>query len=169
MTENFRSHFRRAGSLYWIELIWATLFPTGNCGGYGCGNGADDGKIAVAESWAEFIGTNHALRNHPNGQKNSVWAGGFIRFDDALEREMWFFNEWIPTGVYNDLIDITNTWPLEDIWDRTGGLNIQQLYNAFGPSIDEVCDYENEILKLYPWLGWNEVNEIFIRYGYGCF
>lgn len=162
------SHFRRAGQAYWIDFIAATLFPTGNCGGYGCGTGADDGNIAVGESWAEFIGTNHALRNHPNGQKESVWAGGFIRFDDALEREMWFFNNWIPTGVYNDLMDIANNDPIENVWDRTGGLTIQQLYQAFGPDVDFMCNYFTRITTLYPFLNFNDVNDIFVEHGVGC-
>lgn len=163
------SHFRRAGQGYWIDFIAATLFPTGNCGGYGCGTGTDDGNVAVGESWAEFIGTNHALRNHLNGQKESVWAGGFIRFDDALERETWFFNNWIPTGIYNDLMDVNNTDPFENTWDRTGGLTIQQLYQALGPNIDFPCDYHFEILRLYPFLNGNEVDDIFVvGHGVGC-
>lgn len=162
------SHFRRAGTLYWIDLIGATLFPTGNCGGYGCGTGSDDGNVAVAESWAEFIGTNHALRNHPNGQKVSVWAGGFIRFDVALEQEPWFFNNWIPTGVYNDLIDVVNTDPNENIWDITGGLTIQQLYEVLGPDVDFMCEYMNLVIRRYPALNPNDINEIFERNNHTC-
>jgi len=163
------SHYVRAGIGYWVDFIWATLFPTGGCGGYGCGTGTDDGNVAVAESWAEFIGTNHALRRYPNGEKQSIFFGNnLVRFDFALEQEMWFFNNWIPTGVYNDLIDVNNTDPFENIWDRTGGLTIQQLYQAFGPDIDFPCDYESEILRLYPFLNINDVNDIFIRHGVAC-
>ncbi len=164
------SHFQRAGHQYWINFISAILRPSGNCGGYGCGTGSKDGNIAVGESWAEFIGTKYALRNHPNGEKISVWNGtSLIRFDDALEREIWFFNNWIPTGVYNDLMDVINNDPDENSWDRTGGLKIKELYEAFGPKVDRICVYETEILRMYPWLGFNEVNEIFVRHGYACF
>ncbi len=163
------THFQRAGQAYWLDFIAATLRPNGNCGGYGCGTGTDDGNIGVGESWAEFIGTNYALRNHPMGEKLSAWRGDFLRFDDALEEEFWFFNNWIPTGIYNDLMDINNNDIDEDIWDRTGGLTIKQLYQAFGPKIDEICIYRNEIIGLYPWLGRSEVNEIFERHGYSCF
>ena len=163
------SHFQRAGHQYWLDFIAATLSPQGNCGGYGCGGSADDGNVAVGESWAEFIGTNHALRNHPNGEKQSVWQGGFIRFDDALEREIWFFNNWIPTGIYNDLIDVTNNDPTEDNWDNVGGLSIQQLYQVLGPKIDEICIYRRELLGAYPFLDQNLVNNIFIIHGYRCF
>ena len=178
------THYRRAGNLYWLGMISATLSPSGNCGGYGCGTSGDDGNVAVGESWAEFIGTNYALRNHPNGIKVSQWAagqflfvngiqqqefaGGRIPFNIALEREVWFFNEWIPTGIYNDLIDVTNSSPPEDFWDATGGLTILQLYQALGPKIDEVCIYRREILERYPQLPINDVNEIFIQHGYTC-
>ena len=74
----------------------------------------------------------------------------------------------IPKGIYNDLIDVVNTAPLEDVWDASGGLTIQQLYLALGPKIDEVCIYRREILERYPQLPINEVNEIFARHNYTC-
>jgi hypothetical protein len=159
------SHFQRAGHQYWIDFIRATIrkHPPDQCtGGYGCGNNPDDGNVAVGESWAEFIGTNHALRLYPNGQKVSRWAGNiFIRYDIALEQEIWFFNEWIVTGIFNDLIDINNTLADENFWDRTGGLTIQQLYLALGPNIDFICLYQDEIIRLYPFLGRRNVENIF--------
>lgn len=170
------SHFRRAGQGYWIDFIRATLrnHPDDQCGGgYGCGQNPDDGNVAIGESWAEFIGTNHALRNHRNGQKDSRWlsftmTGQFnsfspIRFDKALETERWFFNDWIATGIYNDMMDINNTDPNENGWDRIGGLTIQQLYNGLGPNIDFFCDYEWNLFALYPWLNLGDMDEVFIR------
>jgi hypothetical protein len=162
------SHFRRAGQAYWLDFIVATVFPNGNCGGYGCGTGSNDGKVAVGESWAEFIGTVHALRNHPNGAKFSAWNNGLIQFDVALEREIWFANNWIPTGVYNDLIDVTNTDILEDDWDRTGGLTIRQLYEVLSPNVNSPCNYQFETLRLYPFLNIVDVNEIFVNHQVFC-
>lgn len=171
------SHFQRAGHQYWLDFIRATLrrHPEDQCGGgYGCGANADDGNVAIGESWAEFIGTNHALRNHPNGQKNSRWlsfisTGDFnfffpIRFDDALEREAWFFNDWIATGMYNDFMDIANNDPTENVWDRIGGLSIQQLYEALGPNIDHYCAYEFELINRYG-LNFIDVEDIIRRNG----
>lgn len=168
------SHFRRAGQAYWVDLTWATLrtHPANECGGgYGCGQNPNDGNVAIGESWAEFIGTNHTLRLHPNGEKFSRWAGftasgtwtsAFIRNSIAIEREAWFFNDWIASGIYNDLMDVTNTWPLEDGWDRTGGLSIQQLYEPLGPSIDFFCEYEWEIISRYG-LNQGDVDDIFVN------
>lgn len=173
------SHFRRAGQTYWIDLIRATLrnHPDDQCGGgYGCGQNPDDGNVAIGESWAEFIGTIHALRNHTNGVKNSRWQSltttgqwnfySPIRFDRALEREPWFFNNWIASGIYNDLMDVINADPAENIWDRTGGLTIRQLYEALGPNIDFFCDYEWEIINSYG-LNTGDVDEIFVNNGAG--
>lgn len=147
------SHFRRAGQGYWVQFIGATL-STNGCPGYGCGTEPNDGYIAIGESWAEFIGTNYALRNHPNGRKASIWnqvtnGVNLIRFDAALEREPWFTNNWIASGIYNDLIDVANANPAEDVWDRIGGLTIQQLYEPFGPDIDNYCAYRNELITRY--------------------
>ncbi len=154
------SHFQIAGHLYWGNFIMATLFPNGNCGGYGCGTGNTDGHVEVGESWAEFIGTAHALRNHPNGRKNSVQLG-IERFDVALEDEQWFFNNWIPTGIYNDLIDVTNTNTAENVWDQVGGLSIQEVYIPLGPNVTSMCGYAFEIANRYPALAAGNLDLIF--------
>ena len=160
-------HFKRAGQTYWIDLTWATLRSHPNDqygGGYGCGDNPNDGNVAIGESWAEFIGTNHALRLHPNGEKASRWAGSippntwgsaFITNRNALERESWFFNDWIATGIYNDLMDVVNADPFQNAWERTGGLTIQQLCEPLGPNIDFFYEYEWEIINRY---GLNVIN-----------
>ena len=160
------SHYVRAGTGYWIDFSWAILFPNGGCGGYGCGTGTDDGNVAVGESWAEFIGTNHALRRYPLGQKNSVFFGGLVRFDRALEEEMWFFNDWIPTGIYNDLMDNFNV--ILEPWDNVNGATIRQLYLVFNPDVDFICDYQEEFLRLYTNFNRNDVELIFRNHDYDC-
>ena len=82
-----------------------------------------------------------------HGGKNSI----------AIETEPWFFNDWIASGIYNDLMDLTNTWALEDAWDITGGLTIKQLYEVFGPNMDAFCSYRQEIISRY---GLNEADVI---------
>jgi hypothetical protein len=164
------SHFQRAGQLYWYVVIRETLrrHPQDQCdGGYGYGQNAGDGNVAIAESWAEFLGTNYAVRLHPTGLKASRWArsvsgDAFIANNDALEREPWFFNDWIASGIYNDLMDVVNTWAPENIWDRTGGLTIQQLYEALGPNVNSFCNYEGQIITRYG-LNANDVEEILIN------
>lgn len=173
------SHFRRVGQVYWSDLFRATLrnHPEDECGGgYGCGQNYGDGNISIAESWAEFISTSHALRLHPNGQKESrwlgqqvtgTWRGLLMRFNDALEEEQWFFNDWVVSGFYHDLMDLVNSDPAEDNWDAIGGLTIQQLYEALGPNIDSFCGYQNEIMTRYNWLTIQDIERIFFRNGAG--
>ena len=152
------SHFRRVNTDYWLDVDAAELFhsvsdPNNPCFGYGCGGQTDDGNVQVAESWAEFIGTRNALTRYPNGVKASMfyWLNfsiDFVRFDVALEGEPWFFNDWIPTGIYNDLVDVGNN-PAEP-WDTTGGATIQQLWSAFNSNVDTMCKYQEEFLRLNP-------------------
>ena len=158
------SHFQNAGHLYWINYIIATLSPGTTCPGYGCGGGSNDGKIAVGESWAEFIGTTHALRHHPNGQKINFAGTTFIPYNQALETEEAFVNVWIPTGIFHDLIDIANTDPSEN-WDQTGGLTISQLYQGLGPNTNHICDFHLRMFTLFPWLGQNQLENIFAFHG----
>lgn len=155
------SHFRRVNAGFWLDLMAAEIFHGNDpCGGYGCGGLTDDGNVQVAESWAEFIGTHNALTRYPNGQKRSqFFFNNFVRFDRALEEETWFFNDWIPTGVYNDLRDVANTTP--ETWDNAGGASIQQLFNVFNSDVDFMCEYQEEFLKLYPGFTRFDVERIF--------
>jgi hypothetical protein len=163
------SHFRRVNADFWLDLMKAEVFHGGPpCGGYGCGNQADDGNVQVAESWAEYIGTLNALARYPNGVKRSVFFGNnFVRFDTALEREMWFFNNWIPTGVYNDLSDFFNT--AFEPFDNTGGASVQQMYDVFNSDVDTMCEYQERFLALYPFFARADVESIFGAHGItGC-
>ena len=153
------SHFRRVNGDYWWDLIRATMFNGGGaCGGYGCGGQTDDGNVQVAESWAEYIGTQNAVTRYPNGQKSSRMLG-LVRFDLALERETWFFNTWIPIGIYNDLRDTVNTAP--EPFDNIGGASILQLYNVFNSNVDSMCNYQEEFLRQNPVFFRGNVEAIF--------
>lgn len=162
------SHFRRVNADFWLDLIKAEVFHSGNCGGvYGCGNQTDDGNVQVAESWAEYIGTLNALARYPNGMKSSGFFGGFVRFDDALEQQIWFADFWIPTGVYNDLSDVFNT--AFEPWDNTGGASVQQMFDVFNSDVDSMCEYQERFLLLYPFFARADVESIFAAHGItGC-
>lgn len=167
------SHFRRVNADFWLDLIKAEVFHGGPpCGGYGCGTQADDGNVQVAESWAEYIGTLNATSRYPNGWKTSVfWNVNFgnpwVPFNTALEQETWFFNNWIPTGVYNDLSDVFNT--AFEPWDNTGGASVQMMYDVFNSDVDTMCEYQERFLSLYPWFARADVESIFAAHGItGC-
>lgn len=168
------SHYRAAGNEWWKDLMWAEIFPNGDCGGYGCGNGKNDGLVQLAESWAEFIGTTHALRRYPNSEMRAVFfrniftnPEGFVRLDVALEDEDWFVNNWIPTGIFNDLRDAGGN-PGEP-WDNVQGATIQQIFSPFDPTIRTPCDYYARFTQLY-WsiYGFQPVLDIFNNHGINC-
>ena len=163
------SHFRRVNGDYWWDVIHATVF-NGGCPGYGCGTQTDAGNLQVAESWAEYIGKQNALNRYPNGQIFSVSLGQWIRLDEGLEREFTFFNNWIPTGIYNDLRDVGNPFPaFPEAFDRTGGASILQLYNVFNSDVDTMCKYQEEFLRQNPGFFRGDVQDIFGAHGItGC-
>lgn len=155
--------FRKVGSLYYSEIIANTLASVvSNCGDdYGCSNALYAGQVQLNEAWAEFIGTDHALRLHPNGFKFSSELGGFARYSDAREFERWFADPWINHGIFNDLIDVANSNTDENTDDRIGGSNINELYNVFAPNIKSLCNYRDRFLQLYPRFNVNDVNDIY--------
>lgn len=73
--------------------------------------------VAVAESWAEFIGFNHVLRRYPANQAIDAATNtiGFIqrrqfyRMDNLIENQSYFHRfDRIPMGLYHDFMDNTN-------------------------------------------------------------
>jgi hypothetical protein len=163
------SHFRRVNANFWLDLMAAEVFHGGPpCGGYGCGNLTDDGNVQVAESWAQYIGTRNALTRYPNGVTRSAFFGNnLVRFDTLLEQEAWFVNNWIPSGIYNDLEDVFST--TFEPWDNTGGASVQQLYNVLNSNVDTMCEYQTEFLRLYPGFNPFDVQNIFVAHNIvGC-
>jgi len=152
------SLYHRVGQEWYAELIWAEL--THNCPHYCAPGYTDWGKVQVAESWAEFIGTQHAFNRYGAlGWKNSAELG-LVQVDDALEREEWFSNTWIPTGIYNDLIDQVNA--IFEFWDQVGGSSISNMYSVFNSNTSDMCMYWDQFLSTYTGFnsvqGWNLFN-----------
>lgn len=163
------SHYRRVNAGFWLDLMAAEVFHGNDpCGGYGCGGLTDDGNVQVAESWAQYIGVRNALTRYPNGVMRSGFFGNnLVRFDTALEQEAWFVNNWIPSGIYNDLEDGFNT--TFEPWDNMGGASVQQLYNVLNSDVDTMCEYQEEFLRLYPGFNPLDVQAIFQAHGIvGC-
>jgi hypothetical protein len=166
------AHFTKTGRTNWLIYIYQIVENSINgepCGSiYGCGTefpGA--GIIQVGEAWAEFIGTDHARRYHPNGLKCSEFyrqttGNCLARFDTALEGEKWFDRDFIGTGVFHDLRDIINTDPSENGLDRIGGATIRELYNALTPQTRDLCQYQNTFLNQNPRFSFADVNDIWV-------
>ncbi len=177
-------HYRRAGNSYWYDVIFATLSATPIPGNpYGDGNGNNDGKIALTESWAEFIGTNHAIRRYGNNSRKAATSlfdtdpntGRILHFNSnsrLLESEFFFFGgRWIPYGFYHDLMDDSSTpnQNPEIIWDRINGVSIQQLYNALGSDIDFMCEYFWRFNQQNPGIPFNDLMDIATNHNFNCF
>jgi hypothetical protein len=160
------AHFRNTGRANWQTYIWQIVNNGLNgqpCGSiYGCGNEPNAGIIQVGEAWAEFIGTEHARRYHPNGFKCSeffrITTGNCaVRFDRALEEERWFEREFIPSGFFHDLRDGAN--PAEP-WDNVQNVSIRQMYNALTPEATRMCRYIDELVNQNPFLNFADVDRI---------
>lgn len=172
------SMYRKVGWGWYWALIWAELNHT--CSGTGnpyCdGTYSGAGHVAVAESWAEFIGTNNAIRRYGNTSRKRATSlfeidplGNTIIFNlntRLIERERWFFGgTWIPYGIYHDLIDAANP---DEPWDLVNGATISQLYGAFGSDVATICGYQFKFLQNNPQYNQTNVNEIFIQHAYNC-
>jgi hypothetical protein len=65
----------------------------------------------------------------------------FFTLSSKTESGHAWADEWIPCGMFNDLIDVTNTDPTEVSWDNVGGYTVAELYNAFDNSRPAHVDY----------------------------
>ncbi len=162
------SHYQRVGEAWWLVLIQKTVknYFTPAVPGNPYGN--QDEYVDVAESWAQFLGTNFALRRYPNSQgvmessvqsspnatisgTYSFTAGHYYRMEELLENEYWYYGgQWMPYGLYHDFMDDTNSAPNNpnEMWDRIQGVSIQQLYNAHGSNVINMalyrCNFSNQ-------------------------
>jgi hypothetical protein len=170
-------HYRRAGNNYWYDYIKATLNATAtNENPYGNGQGVDDGNVAVGESWAEFLGTNYAIRRYGNNAVKDrtslfTWMGNPLTQYQPnpflQENERWFWGgNWIPSGFYNDLMDGAN---VDENWDNVQGVSIRQLWLPLGPNTDFMCDYLWTFIQQNPGINQNDVTEIAMRHDFNCF
>jgi hypothetical protein len=65
----------------------------------------------------------------------------FFTLTSKTESGHAWADEWIPCGMFNDLMDVTNTDPTENTWDLIGGYTIAEMYNAFDNSRPAHDDY----------------------------
>jgi len=163
------SMYRQVGAGWHWALAWAEI--TNTCSGnnpYCDGTYSGAGHVSIAESWAEFIGTNNGIRRYPNGymKSTSMPTSGFYQMSNLIENEWWFFGgRWIPKGVYHDLMDKSNT---AETWDKVEGATIKQLYDVLGSDLGSMCEYETKFLQQNPSFNVNDVNDIFIKHEVFC-
>jgi|GEM_PF-1492511 len=152
------SQFNQVGSSWYLTLINISIFRQGTGPNpYGSGTGADAGVLALAESWAEYIGTNFALRRYPAGvmKASDPYAGynlgQLYPFSTLIEGEKYYFASiWMRYGLYHDLVDGPNS---AEPWDNVSGVTIRQMYMAFQPAIKTVCAYKSQFASNNPTVG----------------
>jgi hypothetical protein len=64
----------------------------------------------------------------------------FFTLTSKTESGHAWADEWIPCGMFDDLMDVTNTDPTET-WDIVGGYTVAELYNAFDNTRPAHVDY----------------------------
>lgn len=144
------SHFKQVGNTWYTKMALAEMQITDP--GYGNADYEDWGKVQVAESWAEFIGTQFARRKYGNnGFKhftNITGVSSFSLFN--IDQERVFTENWIPTGFYYDLMDETNSFTNENLDDAIGGSTIHNMYYVFNNNTNDMCTYQWQFLNTYP-------------------
>jgi hypothetical protein len=185
------------GNNWWISLLNSNELhssgfrdPDGQANPYGKGDETNAGKIAVTESWAEFLGNEFTIRRYGNAAYNRVtnsYNPDFSRIpnlfnssnlpieyaqcSNIVENQYYFFGGWwIPIGIYHDLMDNTNLPPNnpKETWDVVQGVSIRQMYYAFGPNINSMCDYRTSFLQQNPGLSVRDVSAIFSNHSSNC-
>lgn len=94
------SHYASVGSLYWEQLVYAEIFANG----HGDQNSNNAELIGVCESWAEYLG-GHLYVDRTYGGMNSLSFQGDT-WERLLERTWNEFQNHVPIGLHNDLVDI---------------------------------------------------------------
>lgn len=172
------SQYRQVGNAWYAALQWAEGWEHDVPGNpYGNNDYPNSGYVQIAESWAEFLGANFALRRYPAGlmrathTTGSFAAGDYVRINNILENQGFFFEgTWLPMGIFHDLMDDTNVAPNNpgETWDRVQGVSIHDMYYAFTPQINSICDYEEWFTFQNSGLNAADVHEIFVRHSVNC-
>jgi hypothetical protein len=185
------SHFMQVGNLWWANLGLGEIPNRAVPGNpYGDGTYQTAGYVSLAESWAEFIGMNYQQRRYPaaaafskctrdrtyidgtSGSNQVILDDHFYPSSQLIENQFFFFGggDWIPMGLYHDLMDNTNVAPNNnsEYWDAVQGVTIRQMYQAFGPNVNSRCDYYNSFVSQNPGLNLSDVFRIFQNHNAEC-
>ncbi len=142
------SQYFKVGQAWYYRLMVESVLSGG---GYGTPGQRDWGITQVAESWTEFVGTEYARRRYGDyGLKKSQMLGYIFLTTLNQEKEDWYAVNWIPSGLYYDLMDNVNLFPPENTWDNVGGVTIEEMYRVFNPYTTSMCFYYQQFVGTYP-------------------
>lgn len=139
------SHYDKVGLAYWCWVVNAEVSANGH--GTSSSNGAD--KIAIVESWAEYLGgLDYAHRTYG---PNKYGSYSFATDAEATWNES---SNHIPIGLHWDLNDAAGSEPTS--WNQDGsgstividnvsGFSNTLMFNFLGSSTNNINDYKNDL------------------------
>lgn len=145
-------HYGQVGNAYWTDEIIYTVANNG----YGQRNTPGFGRVAVVESWGNFIGFTFA-RNYYLPVTNSSGRALQDEYLRNLENQVRDDTEpldvttsgtrgWIPQGFLHDCID-TGEPAITGINDQVNGYNVAGLFRGFTPSATNMTILRQNILS----------------------
>ncbi|MGH2648340.1 MAG: hypothetical protein ACRDE8_12260 [Ginsengibacter sp.] len=180
------AHYAALGDTWYRTFVTAeeneigyTAFNDPAASPYGRKTSSDAPIIALGESWAYHIGEyladkRYGFTSSPYGEQFTNYHNGDItglsshlvaleNYDPNLINYPF---DWIPKGLYYDMIDTRNeTFP--PVNDNVSGFTNQNFFNAFNSSITTLAGYKQNLISQNsgnPTI--NNVSSLFQQYGY---
>lgn len=162
-------HYFKRGHAWYSNLVLTELTNGGTVAGpYGYKNWPGGGEVALAESWADFVGDRFALKMYESrsyayiktnfgASPNFSLSANFVNYPyfrvnmetwESKKNEISVPSKWIPYGVFCDLVDVKNIHDGifykidEDMPDKLSG---------YGGTL--AGDYGNDLSKFHTILG----------------
>lgn len=159
------SHYTEVGNAFWTTLGAAMLAAAtgpGN-GAYGDGSAVGAERVALAESWGFFMGFKLIIDRY--GCTSTDMYGTDKNYCDQMEDGMFNTPDYIPFGVYHDLIDTYNS---DELFDNVSGYNIGQFFNILSNQNNYTpIRFKNSFKSAYVSAAAQSlVDDLFNEYGY---
>jgi len=158
-------HYAEVGNAFWATLgaamLAAAIGPGESAYGDGTAIGAE--RVALAESWGFYMGYNLIIDRY--GCTSTDMYGTDKIYCDQMEEGMFASPDYIPFGVYHDLIDTYNS---DEPFDNVSGYNIGQFFNILSNSNNYTpIRFKNSFKSSYvPVVAQSLIDDLFNEYGY---
>ena len=153
------SHYELLGNFYWADVITAEVaaeYDGNTNGSHGDEFSFDAGRIAVVESWAEYLAHDYLDRIYPiSTDEQRPW-------NEVIERSWNEVNNHVPIGLHHDLVDVgepprfaggtttacnTRAAGCTAIVDNVDGFNNSQMYFSLNNNVTTVNQYRIELIN----------------------
>jgi len=176
-------HYRKVGNSYWIAEVAYTIAHFG----YGDGTAPGADRVEVVETWGNEMGYYLADRyyglNHSNNYTPYPINQTPMRHLYGLEDQKYYDspNEFIPVGLFRDLVDDNSQNPLPGpnglvgvyenptVTDNVKDFTHLQLYHALTSDVTSIPTFRTQLTAIVPGLTGNaqtDYNALFSSYGY---